>query len=163
MLFKKGSVLCRSKIPYCEDNYIHPSGFISVFLHPFVKCGPQDISKPLRLPVLCAGETSSGLTLTNGVPREEWWDNNPTVLNALWCWCILEVFWLCDHAISGCYHPPVSHDSFSLQDFWDFSIWALTLPISEADGIFTQLKFSMAVTDIRSLESGIQHTSLSPY
>lgn len=77
--------------------------------------------------------------------------------------CGADVFWLCDHAISGCYHPPVSHDSSSLQDFWDFSIWALTLPISEADGIFMQLKFSMTVADIRSLESGVQHTSLSPY
>lgn len=76
---------CRSKRPYCEDSYIHPSGFISVCLHSFVKCGPKGVSKPRKLPVLCAGETSSGLTFANGVPREEWWDNNPTVLSALWC------------------------------------------------------------------------------
>lgn len=143
--------------------------FISVFLYPFVKSGPKGASKPSKLLVLHDSESSSGLALANDIPREEWWDNNPALLITLQGWHILKVIQLHDHAVSSCYTFLCCMTSgenitycFSLQDCWDFSIWALILPTSEADGICMQLNLSMEFTDIRSLETGVQHTPLNP-
>lgn len=85
--FQKCSTVYRCTIPSGKDNYIHSSACIrclSVVFHILLS---SIAPRVLKSSAGCQCCMPSGLALANDVPREEWWDSNPTVLITFQCWC----------------------------------------------------------------------------